>query len=102
MKFSGSSKYISGSRRRRYETTSSRNSSRSWFPIIIFLARSILPLEVGRIKDFGHIEPNATVVRRQEGGTLERSADETDGVTGGLWSYLGGGHVSLHGAEGEG
>jgi len=51
--------------------TISRNSSRSWFPIIIFLARS------------GHIEPNAMLVRRRRGGTMESSADGADGATGG-------------------
>src|SRR6218665_774007 len=76
-----------------------RNSSRSWLPIGIFLARSIWPLEVGKVKDFGHGEPNATLGRRRGGGTLEGSADRADGATGRrLLSFLDGGQVSLYGA----
>jgi len=85
--------------------TINRNSSRSWLTIGIFLSRSIWPLEVRRVKDFGHREPNATLDRRLGGGTrtLECSADRADGETGRrLLSYLDGGQVSLHGAYDKG
>src|SRR6218665_3146280 len=51
--------------------------------ISILLTRSICPLEVGRVKDFGHREPNATLGRRRGGGTLEVSADGVDSAIGG-------------------
>jgi len=83
--------------------TINRNSSRSGLPIGIFFTRSIWPLEVGMVKDFGHREPNATLGRRRGGGTLEGSADRADGATGRrLLSYLDGGQVSLHGAYDKG
>src|SRR6218665_195397 len=61
--------------------------SRIWSPISIFLTRSIWPLEVGRVKNFGHREPNAMLGRRR-GGTLEGSADGADGATGLLLTHL--------------
>jgi len=62
--------------------TSNRNSIRSWLPISIFRSKSIWPLEVGSVKDFGQREPNAMPGRRRGGGTLEGSADRADGATG--------------------
>jgi len=41
------------------------NSSRSWLPIGIFLTRSIWPLEVSRVKDFGQCHAGPSPMPRR-------------------------------------
>jgi len=54
----------------------------------IFLTRSIWPLDVGRVKDFGHREPNEELDRCREDGILDSSIVFRDLSTTGCWPVL--------------